>query len=144
MSAKMKVLSVAVAAFVVSQSVSASAIEPLNMKRVTDEDKIYFATRLTVEQGEKLQQIINHQRMRRPPCEKIVDIAKTLRFVKEVHPIFQEASTSADISSYARRYSAAIVKELDVTTKSFTMILPYYQNACDTAAGQKEAGLRPD
>jgi hypothetical protein len=144
-SAKIKVLSVAVAAFVVAQSVNAFAIGPPNMKRVTDEDKIYFATRLNKEQFERLQQVIKHNDMRKPPCEKAVEINKTLRFLKGVHPIFKEASTSADISSYARKYSAALAKELADTSKALNMILPYYQNACVTAAAsQKEAGLRPD
>ena len=140
---KVKSLTFAVAVFVVAQSVSSFAIEPPNMKRITDEDKIYFGTRLDVEQIDKLQQVINHSKMKKPPCEKAIEINKTLRFIKEVNPIFQEASTSPDISSYARKYSAALIKELADTSKALKEILPHYMKACAaTAGGQQEAGLR--
>jgi hypothetical protein len=135
---KIKTLSAVVAVFVVAQSVNASAIEPLNMKRITDEDKIYFGSKLDVEQIEKIQQVISHHNMSKLPCEKVSEIKKTLIFLEEVKPIFKEASTSAGISSYARKYSAALVQEFSGTSKALNEILPHYKNACvTTAATQK-------
>jgi hypothetical protein len=140
---KIQVVSLAVVAFVVTQSINAFAIEPPNMKRITDEDKVYFGTRLDKEQIEKLQKVINHSKMSKLPCEKAVEIKKTLRFLKEVTPIFQEASTCTDVSSYARKYSASLTQELNGTSKVLNEMLPHYKKAC--AAGdtsQKEAGTR--
>jgi len=131
----------AVAAIVVAQSVNASAIEPPNMKRITDEDKIYFWARLDKEQLEKLKKIFNYGKTSNQPCLKAAEINRTLRLLKEVTPIFREASTSADISSYARKYSASLVKELISTGKALNEALPHYKNAC---AASKEARSRPD
>ena len=127
-----KVLLAAVAAFMVVQSVNLFAIELPNMKKISAEDKIFFGTRINVDQFKKLQQIINHSKISMPPCEKAVEINKTLRFLKEVKPIFQEASTSAGISLYARKYSAALAQELTETSKALIEIcLLYTSDAAD-------------
>ena len=145
MSAKVKVLSIVVVAFIAAKSVNASAIELPNMKLITDEDKFYFGTRLDKEQTEKLQQVINHRKMSKLPCEKVEEIHRTLKFLKEVTPIFQEAKSSADISAYARKYSAALAKELAGTSKALNEILPHYKKACTVGTTSlTEAGLRPD
>jgi hypothetical protein len=137
---EIKTLSVVVAVYVVAHSVNVSAIEPLNMKRITDEDKFYFGTRLDAEKIEKIQQAISHRKISKPPCEKVFEIKKTLRFLEEVKPIFKEASTSADISSYARKYSAALVQEFSGTSKALKEILPHYKNACVTDAASQKWG----
>lgn len=141
MSAKIKILSLIGAAFIVAQSVNASAIEPPNMKLITDEDKIYFGARLDREQIEKLQHVINPNQTANQPCANAAEITKTLRYLKEVTPIFREASASADISAYARKYSASLTHELDRTSKALNQMLSYYRKAC---AGGKEVASRPD
>ena len=138
---KINALPLAVAVLALVHAVSAFAIEPPDMKRITDEDKVYFGTRLDKEQVEKLQRIINHSKMSKQPCTKAAEIHTTLRFLKEVTPIFREASTCADISSYARKYSASLTQELAGTSKALNEMLPHYKKACTAS---KEAGPRPE
>jgi hypothetical protein len=127
---KMKVQLAAVAAFIVVQSANLFAIELPNMEKITVEDNIYFGSRLDVNHLKKLLQIVNHTIISRSPCEKAAEIKKNLRFIKEVKPIFQEASRSAYISSYARKYSAVLAQELTETSKALNEILPHYKDAC--------------
>jgi hypothetical protein len=141
---KVKILSIAVAALVVAQSVNSFAIEPPNLKRITDADKVYFGTRLDKEQFDKLQQVINHGKMSKQPCAKAAEIEKTLRFLKEMIPIFQEAPTHTYLSSYARKYSSSLAQELIATRKALTEILPHSKKACmSTMEARKGKTERP-
>lgn len=141
MSAKTITFSLAAAVVIIMQSVNSYAIEPPNMKRLTEEDKFYFGTRLDKEQFEKLQQVISRPKTSNQPCTKAAETNKTLKFLGEVTPLFQEASSSADISSYARNYSTSLAQELVGTRKALTEILPHYKKAC---AATKQAGAQPN
>jgi hypothetical protein len=101
------------------------------MKRISDDDKIYFGSRLNRGQIEKTLQIIKHDfTMSKRPCEKILAIEMALRFLSTVTPTFREASTSTEISAYARKYSSSLVHELTAKTKKLTEILPDYKKSC--------------
>jgi hypothetical protein len=139
--AKIKLLSITVAAVVVAHAVTVSAIEPPDMNRVTDEDKLYFETRLNKDQIEGLQRLFRPNRMDKPPCEEATEISNNLRLLKTVTPILREASTCADVSPYTRKYSAALAKQLNGTSKGFATLLRYYRKTC---SADKEAGVRPD
>jgi hypothetical protein len=144
MALKYSVISIAVqvAVFSVILSINVFAMEPLDMKRVTDADKIYFGSRLTPDQIEKLQQISIHgYTTSKSPCEKIVAINKTLHFFKAVTPVFREASTSNEISRYARKYSSSLAREFTETAEVFADILPRYKKIC-TDDKQKMARYR--
>lgn len=133
MSFKLKILSIAVhiAALSMIFPIYALAMEPLNLKRISDDDKIYFGSRLNRDQIEKIQQIINHDfTMSKLPCEKILAINMTLRFLSTMTPIFREASNSTEISPYAKKYSSSLLRELTAKTKELNEILPYYKNTC--------------
>lgn len=45
-----------------------------------------------------------------------------LRLLKTVTPILREASNSAEISPYARKYSAALARQLNGTSKRLVML----------------------
>lgn len=139
MTLKFSVLSTAVqvAVFSLVSSINVFAMEPLDMSQVTDADKIYFGSRLTPDQIEKLQQISIHgYTTSMIPCDKIVAINKTLRFLNIVTPVFREASTNKEISRYARKYSSSLTQEFTETAKVFADILPSYKKIC-TAGKQK-------
>ncbi|BCS54660.1 hypothetical protein [Geobacter sp. SVR] len=109
----------------------ASAMEQLNMKNITDADKVYFGKRLTKEQLEKLQYILaNGFTTSKSPCEKVAAINKNLLFLKTVTSVFREASASGEISTYARSYSSSLTHEFTATAKVFGDILPRYEQAC--------------
>jgi hypothetical protein len=117
------------------------ALEPLNLKRISDDDKIYFGSRLSLDQIERIQQIINHNyTVSKLPCEKILAINMTLGFLSTVTPIFREASTSAEISAYARKYSSSLLHELTAKTKALTEILPYYKKICAAKETSRKNG----
>jgi len=139
--AKIKLFSMIVAAFVVTHAVTVSAIEPLDMTRVTAEDKFYFVSRLSHEQIEGLKRVFNPSRMKKSPCEDVAEIIANLTFLKTVTPILQEASTCADVSPYTRKYSAALVKRINGTSKGQNLLMHYYRKSCTAS---KEAGVRPD
>ena len=133
MALKFSALSIAVqvAVFSVILSINVFAMEPLDMKQVTDADKIYFGSRLTPDQIEKLQQISIHGYTKsKRPCDKIVAINKTLHFFKAVTPVFRKASTSNEISRYARKYSSSLAHEFTETAEVFADILPRYKKIC--------------
>src|ERR1035437_3776343 len=143
MSFKLKVLSIAVhiAALNMIFPIYALAMEPLNLKRISDDDKIYFGSRLSRDQIEKIQQIINHNYTKsKLPCEKILAINMTLSFLSTVTPIFRDASTSTEISAYARKYSSSLVHELTAKTKALTEILPYYKKVCAAKETSRQNG----
>ena len=139
--AKIKLFSMIVAAFVVTHAVAVSAIEPLDMSRVTAEDKFYFVSRLNHEQLEGLKRVFNPSRMKKSRCEDVAEIIGNLTFLKTLTPILQEASTSADVSPYTRKYSAVLVKRINGTSKGRNLLMHYYRKSCATA---REAGSRPD
>ena len=114
----------------VVQSFNVSAIEPPNMNRISEADKLYFGTRLDKDQFDKLQRVINHSTMSRKPCLRVAEIDKTLRFIKEVTPVFQEAANRSHLSTYARTYSASLTRELLGTGKALKEILPHSKKAC--------------
>jgi hypothetical protein len=133
MGIKFSVFSIAVqvAVLIVILSINAFAMEPLDMKQVTDVDIIYFGSRLTSDQIEKLQQISIHgYTTSKIPCDKIVAINKTLLFLNIVTPVFREASTDSEISRYARKYSSSLAHEFTETAKVFADILPHYKKIC--------------
>ena len=123
--------------FIFIYAAASFALEPPDMKRITDEDKLYFAGRIDKEQVEKIRHIIDHSILtNKQPCDKVAAITNTVKFIKTVKPIFREASKSADISSHARRYSADLVQELSGTSKAMVELLPYYRGSC-TSSGDK-------
>lgn len=130
---KFSVVSLAAQTAVVSAIVSTTvlAMEPLDMKQITDADKIFFGKRLTPEQIKKLQQISsNGFATSKLPCDKIVEINKNLHFIKVVTPVLREASTNSDISRYARVYSTSLTHEFTETSKVFVSLLPRYEKIC--------------
>ena len=133
MNFKFSVVSLAAQTAVVSAIVSTTvlAMEPLDMKQITDADKIFFGKRLTPEQIKKLQQISNNGfTTSKLPCDKIVEINKNLHFIKVVTPVLREASTNSDISRYARVYSTSLTHEFTETSKVFVSLLPRYEKVC--------------
>jgi hypothetical protein len=136
---KFRAVSLAVQTAVISVllSINVLAMEQIDMKQVTDADKIFFGRRLTPEQIEKLKQISIHGfSTSKIPCEKIVAINKTLHFLSIVTPVFKEASTNDDISKYAKKYSSSVAHEFTQTSKALNEILPRYKKIC--AASQKK------
>lgn len=135
MTVKFSRLSAAVISMMVS--IHANAMEPLDMKRVTDTDKMYFGNRLTPDQIKKLQQIsVDGFATGKLPCDKVIEINKTLHFLHNVTPVFRQASTDDNISPYTRKYSSALAHEFAETTKVLGDILPRYKKLC-TAGKQK-------
>ena len=118
-------------------AVAAFAMEPLDIKRISDDDKIFFASRLHVDQIEKLSRIINHDAFSKLPCEKVAEINKTLGTIKAVTPIFREASASGELSAYSRNYSSQLVHEFTATTKALNELLPRYKNKCAAKAEKR-------
>ncbi|MEI7817547.1 MAG: hypothetical protein WCI45_10205 [Desulfuromonadales bacterium] len=114
-------------------SLDVLAVEPLEIKQLTDADKIYFGSRLTSDQIEKLQHISAHgYNMSKLPCEKIVAINKNIHFLSLVTPVFRSASTSGEVSAYAKKYSTTLARELTDTVKAFNEILPRYKQICSS------------
>ena len=130
----LRVLSIAtqIGALSALLSVNVYAIEPLNMKHVTDADRIYFGSRLTPDQFEKLQKFVDHSCIASTlPCEKkIAAINETLHFIRAVTPVLRSASSNTEISVYAKKYSSSLANELAATTTALNEILPHYMNIC--------------
>ncbi len=122
---------VAALTLVLFPAVAVLALEPPDRKRVTEEDKLYFATKLDKEQVERIGKIINHTYLgNKKACEKYKTMKSTLRFIKEMQPIIREASKSAMISSYARKYSKELSTELSETSTALNEIMPRYASRC--------------
>ena len=133
---KFRIVSLAAQTAVVSAvlSINVLAMEPLDMKQITEADKIFFGKRLTPDQIKRLQQIsISGFATSKLPCDKIVEINKNLHFIKAVTPVLREASTNSDISRYARAYSTSLTHEFTETSKVFVSILPRYEKICSAA-----------
>lgn len=145
-SIKSCILSIAVqaAAFSIFFPINGLAMERLDLKQVTDADKVYFGSNLTLEQIEKLQQIANHgYNLSAQPCDNIAPINEALVFLKEVTPVFRKASTSNEISAYARKYSSSLARVFTMTSKAFTDVLPRYKKICtDGKQNRQDAKLR--
>ena len=115
------------------------AMEPFDMKQITDADKIYFGSRLTPELIEKLQQISIHgYSTGKLPCDKIVAINKSLNLFNKVIPVFREASTNNEISKYARNYSSSLAHEFIETSKVFADLMPRYKKICEASKQNRQ------
>jgi hypothetical protein len=147
-SIKICILSIAVQAAAISMffPINGLAMERLDLKQVTDADKVYFGSRLTLEQIEKLQYIANHgYDLSALPCDNIVPINEALVFLKEVTPVFRKASNSNEISAYARKYSSSLARVFTITSKAFAEVLPRYRKICtDGKQNRQDAQLRPN
>jgi Zn-dependent oligopeptidase len=120
-------------------AINVPAMEPLDMKRVTDTDKMYFGSRLTQDQLEKLQQISTQGfTTSKLPCEKIAAINKTLNFINSVTPVLREAATNSELSGYARKYSSSLALEFTETTKVFAVLLPRYKKICSESKQNRQ------
>ncbi len=121
----------AVVAFILIPATTLLALEPPDKRRVTEEDTLYFVTKLDKEQVERIAKIINHSYLHdKKSCDKYHTMKSTQSFIKEMLPIFKEASKSDIISSYARKYSKELVSELSATTTALNELLPGYASRC--------------
>lgn len=129
---------IVVAVLVISQAVSAFALDPPDRKQVTDGDKLYFVSRLDLDQISQLVKIIKHKVLvGNTDCEKASSIENALVVISETTPIFKEASEAAGISPYARNYSKELVAELSGVEKPLRELLAYYGQGCTSAVDQQ-------
>ncbi len=121
----------AVLALILIPTTTLFALEPPDKRRITEEDKLYFVTKLDKEQVERIAKIINHSYLNNNKgCEKYQTMKSTRTFIMEMLPIFKEASKSDIISSYARKYSKELLGELSATTTALNELMPGYVGRC--------------
>jgi len=129
---------ITVAVLVISQAVSALALDPPDRKQITSEDKVYFTSRLDYGQIGQIGKILKHKKVvGESSCEKSVSASKTLAVIAEVNPIFEEASESSEISLYARNYSKSLAQELSNTEMALSELLVHYDEACTGGVAQQ-------
>ena len=129
---------ITVAVLIISQAIIALALDPPDRKQITDGDKLYFVSRLDLDQIEQIAKIIKHKVVvGQTDCEKAASIDNALVVISEVNPIFKDASESVEISLYAKNYSKELVAELSGVEKPLRELQAHYGQACSVAVDQQ-------
>lgn len=104
----------------------------LDKNQITDSDREYFGNQLTPSQQEKMQQIGNLQyTLSKLPCEKKVDaVIDTIDALNVLTPIFERASSSKELSDYAKKYAASLVHNFSGLSQTLVSALPEFKLAC--------------